>query len=38
MALVYEDLPMEEKAVRQMKGMKMEGAKMDMLPKIALDE
>ena len=38
MALVYEDLPMEEKAVSQMKGMKMEGAKMDMLPKIALDE
>lgn len=38
MVLVYEDLPMEERAVGQMKGMKMEGAGMDLLPKIALDE
>lgn len=38
MVLVYEDLPMEEKAVGQMKGMKMEEGNMDMLPKIALDE
>jgi FtsP/CotA-like multicopper oxidase with cupredoxin domain len=36
--LVYEDLPMPERAAGEMKGMKMEGMKMSMLPKIALDE
>ncbi len=40
LTLVYEDLPMEERIVGKMKGMKMEMKpdKMDMLPKIALDE
>jgi len=38
LALVYEDLPMEERMVGPMKGTKMEGMKMNMLPKIALDE
>jgi FtsP/CotA-like multicopper oxidase with cupredoxin domain len=38
LALVYEDLPMEERMVGPMKGMKMKGMKMNMLPKIALDE
>jgi FtsP/CotA-like multicopper oxidase with cupredoxin domain len=36
--LVYEDLPMEERAVGEMEGMKMEGMKMDMLPKVSLDQ
>ncbi len=38
LALVYEDLPMEERMVGPMKNMKMKGMKMNMLPKIALDE
>jgi FtsP/CotA-like multicopper oxidase with cupredoxin domain len=38
LALVYEDLPMEERMVGPMKDMKMKGMKMNMLPKIALDE
>ncbi len=38
MVLVYEDLPMEERAVGMMEGMKMDASKMSMLPKIALDE
>lgn len=38
LALVYEDLPMAERMVAPMEGMKMEGMKMNMLPKIALDE
>lgn len=38
MVLVYEDLPMEERAVGMMEGMKMDTSKMSMLPKIALDE
>lgn len=40
LTLVYEDLPMEERIVGKMKGMKMEikPGKMDMLPKIALDQ
>ncbi|MHC4536401.1 MAG: multicopper oxidase domain-containing protein [Planctomycetota bacterium] len=40
LALVYEDLPMEERMVGQMAGMKMDmkDMKMNMLPKIALDE
>jgi FtsP/CotA-like multicopper oxidase with cupredoxin domain len=38
MVLAYEDLPDEERMVGGMKGMKMEGAKMNMLPKVALDE
>ena len=38
MALVYEDLPMEERMVGDKKGMKMKTGKMNMLPKIALDE
>ncbi|MCH8327850.1 MAG: multicopper oxidase domain-containing protein [Candidatus Marinimicrobia bacterium] len=40
MALVYEDLPMSERMVGPMAGMKMDMAsgKMDMLPKVALDE
>ncbi len=38
LALVYEDLPMAERMVGEMKGMKMDKGKMDMLPKIALDE
>jgi len=38
LALIYEDLPMEERVIGPMKGMKMKGVKMDMLPKIALDE
>lgn len=38
MALVYEDLPIEERMVGSMKGMKMKQGKMNMLPKVALDE
>lgn len=38
LTLVYEDLPMEERMVGQMKGMKMKDMKMNMLPKVALDE
>ena len=38
LALVYEDLPMMERMLSPMAGMKMKGMKMDMLPKIALDE
>ncbi len=38
LALIYEDLPMEERMVGPMKGMKMKDMKMNMLPKIALDE
>jgi len=40
LTLVYEDLPMEERIVGKVKGMKMEmkPGKMDMLPKIALDQ
>jgi FtsP/CotA-like multicopper oxidase with cupredoxin domain len=40
LTLVYEDLPMEERMVGKMKGMKMEmkPGQMDMLPKIALDQ
>ena len=40
MALVYEDLPMEERMVGQMAGMKMDMKDMkgNMLPKVALDE
>ncbi len=40
LALVYEDLPMDERMVGGMKGMKMDmkGQKMNMLPKVALDE
>lgn len=38
LALVYEDLPMEERIVGPMKGMKMEGTERNTLPKIALDE
>ena len=45
MLLVYEDLPMEERMVSAMPGMAMpatdmapEGAKMNVLPKVALDE
>ena len=40
LALVYEDLPMKERMIGQMAGIKMdmEGMKMDMLPKVALDE
>ena len=36
--LVYEDLPMEERAVGGMKGMKMEGMEMNVLPKVSLDQ
>ncbi|NOZ08607.1 MAG: multicopper oxidase domain-containing protein [FCB group bacterium] len=38
LALIYEDLPIEERRVGKMKGMKMKKGKMDLLPKIALDE
>jgi len=40
LALVYEDLPIEERMVGAMAGMKMEmkPEKMDLLPKVALDE
>lgn len=38
LALVYEDLPMAERVVGRMKDMKMEKGKMNMLPKVALDE
>ncbi len=38
LALVYEDLPMEERMVGPMKGMEMKPGKMNMLPKVALDE
>jgi FtsP/CotA-like multicopper oxidase with cupredoxin domain len=38
LALVYEDLPMEERMVGPMAGMEMKEMKMNMLPKVALDE
>ncbi|MBU2585235.1 MAG: multicopper oxidase domain-containing protein [Bacteroidetes bacterium] len=40
LALVYEDLPMEERMVETMPGMKMDmkNQPMNMLPKVALDE
>ncbi len=39
LALIYEDLPVEERMVSSMGKMKMpEGQSMDLLPKIALDE
>ena len=38
LALVYEDLPMEERMLSPMADMKMKGMEMNMLPKIALDE
>ncbi len=40
LTLIYEDLPMSERMVGAMKGMKtpMEKGKMNMLPKVALDE
>ncbi|MBU0561524.1 MAG: multicopper oxidase domain-containing protein [Bacteroidetes bacterium] len=40
LALVYEDLPMEERMVETMPGMKMDMKErpMNMLPKVALDE
>ena len=38
LALIYEDLPMKERMLSPMVGMKMKGMEMNMLPKIALDE
>ncbi|MGK9368392.1 multicopper oxidase family protein [Melioribacter sp. Ez-97] len=38
LALVYEDLPVEERMVDSMKGMQMKTEKMNLLPKVALDE
>ncbi len=38
LALIYEDLPVEERMVGKMKGMKMKKGKMNLLPKVALDE
>ena len=38
LALIYDDLPMMERMLEPMVGMKMKGMEMNMLPKIALDE
>ncbi len=40
LTLIYEDLPMEERMIGTMPGMKMEmkEMKMNMLPKVALDQ